>query len=293
MRLTEEEYYQYLNLHIPLIHFVGQQKGLISSSTTLEEFLSYPSEDKYPVRNAFYENIDMSEEYIEKFSNSLSKEDKEIIRGFKDFKQGTFYVVKLTKKNAHFLGEKYVYAVHALGDPFQMFWGKNLPVMIQTVLLPFKGKIIYDGMFSSYPVHFGKGIRDSVKNSYVMSEGKFGIINELPIEVSGNSSTSYSVEKHLLLMMKTKSSREYNWDEILDLLEAHPELEPVFYKEKGRINSRVKKKELRLLGIQKRWFAMYDDTIIQSGKSEKELSAAIEKLNIDKSKRQGVYYFKI
>ena len=292
MRLNEEEYYKYLDIHPKIIYYVGKRKRLIPNSITLEEFMNYSAEDKYPIRNAMYENIHMLNDYIQENSENLSEEDKEIIRGFKHFKQGTFCVIKLTKKYAYFLGDKFVYGVHALNDPFQSFWGNNLPIMVQAVLLPYKGKIIYDGIISNYSIHFGKGIRSSIKNEYALSEGKYGIITDLP-EIINEKNIEKSVEKELLIMMKTKSSREYNWYEIESLLEEHPELEPVYIKEWGRINSRKKKKEMRGLGIKKRWFAMYNDIIILSGKSEKELRMEIRTLIEDARKREGIYYFKV
>ncbi|MEM6699499.1 MAG: hypothetical protein AAF599_13945, partial [Bacteroidota bacterium] len=208
------------------------------------------------------------------------------------FKQGRFYIIKLTKKNAHFLGDKFVYGVHALSDPFQIFFGNNLPTMVQTVLLPFKGKLIYDGIMSTYSISFGRGISSSIKNDYALSQGRYGIITELPEKIS-KSQTANGLEKELLVMMKTKSSREHNWYRIEDLLQKNPELEPIYIREWGRINARKKKKELRSLGIQKRWFAMVNDTIISSGNSEKELKGEIGKLILDPNRRRGVYYFKV
>ena len=164
MRLNEEEYYQYLKLHINIIYYVGRKKNLIPASTTVEDFRRYSTDDKVPIRNAVYENIEMLDEYIYDHSENLSEEEKEIILDFKKFKKGTFYIIKLTKKYAYFFGDKYVYGVYALNDPFQMFFGNNLPIMVEAVLLPFKGKIVYDGMISSYRMSFGKGMRNSLKN---------------------------------------------------------------------------------------------------------------------------------
>ncbi len=98
MRLNEEEYNKYLGVHPKLIYYVGMRKKLIPKETSLEEFMNYTVEDKYPIRNAMYENIHMLNDYIKENSERLSEEEKEIIRDFKYFKQGTFYVVKLTKK---------------------------------------------------------------------------------------------------------------------------------------------------------------------------------------------------
>jgi len=292
MRLNKEEYAKYLEIHLRLIYYVGKKKNLIPGKTSLDMFLNYPVEEKIPSRNAVYDNIHLLDEYIKENSGDLSGDDKDIIRDFKYFKQGNFYVVKLTKKYAMFLGDKYVYGVQALNDPFETFWGNNLPVMVQAVLLPYKGKIIYDGILANYAVRFGSGIRKSIKNDYALSEGKYGIITELPEKVD-KSKLENSVEKELLIMMKTKSSRDHNWYEIENLLDEHPELESIYIKEWGRINSRKKKKELKGLGIKKRWFALYDDAIIVSGQSEKEVIEEIRELIPDTKKREGVFYFKI
>ena len=41
-----------------------------------------------------------------------------------------------------------------------------LPVMVDTVLLPWIGKVISDGMLSAYPVVIGSGIRASLRDAY-------------------------------------------------------------------------------------------------------------------------------
>ncbi len=289
MRLSEEEYYQYLAIHPKLIYYAGKKMQLIPSSATLEEFSNYAVKEKLPSREALYDNIHLLDDYLKEHSENLSEEAKEIIEGFKHFRRGTFYIVKLTKKYAYFLGEKYVYGVHALNDPFEMFWGNKMPVMVKATLLPYKGKIIYDGIISEYPMYFGKGMASSLKNNATLAEGKYGLITELPEKANDN----VGPEQALLLLMKTKSSREHNWYEIEGLLEAHPELIPIYIKEWGRINSRNKKKAIREMGIKKRWFAMYNDTIILSGKSEKELRMAMSEIIPDATKREGVYYFKV
>ena len=50
------------------------------------------------------------------------------------------------------------YGVVALFDPFEAVIGPYLPRMIKTTLLPFKGRIVYDGLVTGYNVTFGGGI---------------------------------------------------------------------------------------------------------------------------------------
>ena len=58
------------------------------------------------------------------------------------------------------------YGVLALSQPFEELIGPYLPVLTQTVLLPFKDVIVYDGLMSSYRISFGPGIRRSLNESF-------------------------------------------------------------------------------------------------------------------------------
>lgn len=291
MRLTEQEYNQYLSIHPKLIYYAGQQKKMLAPNVSFEDFMNFSVEDKFPIRNALYENIHLTNQYIKEHDSELTEEQKDIIRDFKYFKKGSFYVVKLLKKHAHFLSDEFVYGVLALSDPFDQFFGR-LPNMVNAVLLPFKGKIIYDGILTGPNISFGSGIRSSVKNEYDLAKGKYGIITTLPEEID-KSQLADSAEQQLKVMMKTKSSREYNWYEIENLLRENTKLESVYMQEWGRINTRAKKKQLKALKITKRWFAIYDDTILASAESKAAVTTEVKKIINDKEHLKGVYYFKV
>lgn len=55
---------------------------------------------------------------------------------------------------------------------------ERLPIQVETTLLPFKGKIIYDSFFSSFPIEFGQGIREAFQEMYDEAF-KHGIITRL------------------------------------------------------------------------------------------------------------------
>lgn len=291
MRLTEPEYYKYLLIHLRLMYYVGIKLEAIPKNTDFEAFTNFTQQDKFPIRNLLYKNIKVWDDYISENPDKLSKEDKEIIEGFKNYKEGTFYVVRKTKKYTLFMDDKYVYGVYALGDLFETLLGNNFPIMIDTVLLPYNGKIVYDGMMAGYPIHFGGGIRSSIKGDFELFKGKYGIIEKLPVQI--NEADLGGVEKELIIMMKTQTSRDHHWHKIEMLLKENPDLMPVYIREIGRINSRDKRKELRELGLKKIHFAMYKDTIIASAKNKKEIEAEVKKLIEDKEKRESIYYFKL
>ena len=86
----------------------------------------------------------------------------------------------MTKKHAIFIHDEDVYAVLALAQPLQdILWGAPLPVYVKTVLLPFKGKIIYDGLLEGHSIFFGPGISTSVKNRVRIAKQRGEIIESL------------------------------------------------------------------------------------------------------------------
>lgn len=56
---------------------------------------------------------------------------------------------------------------------------RRLPVMLETVLLPFEDKIIYDSFMASHDISFSDGIRDMFEDEYAKAKAKFGIITSL------------------------------------------------------------------------------------------------------------------
>lgn len=51
--------------------------------------------------------------------------------------------------------------------------------MVEAILLPFKGKIIYDGLLSGYSIHFGGGIRSNLNRLYMNAKQRNRIITTL------------------------------------------------------------------------------------------------------------------
>jgi len=55
----------------------------------------------------------------------------------------------------------------------------NLPMMIETVIIPFKDKIIYDSLIQRHNVIVGKNMRQSFNEKYIEIKKKNGIKNIL------------------------------------------------------------------------------------------------------------------
>ena len=86
--------------------------------------------------------------------------------------------------------------------------GPYFPVMTETILLPIKNKIIYDGVLGSFRISFDGGIRRSFKESYETAKERLGIVTSLPISEAkpvAKKSTGKSAKK------KAKNPFEGRW----------------------------------------------------------------------------------
>ena len=66
-----------------------------------------------------------------------------------------------------------------LSTPIEELAKRPLPVFVQTVLLPFEDKIIYDGLLQWYAVVFGPWIRARLNAGYRNAQEREGIITTL------------------------------------------------------------------------------------------------------------------
>ena len=56
---------------------------------------------------------------------------------------------------------------------------RKLPIMLNTVLLPFEDKIVYDSFLSSYHLSFGDGIMEMLEKDYKNAMESFGVITKI------------------------------------------------------------------------------------------------------------------
>jgi hypothetical protein len=172
-------------LHRTLMFFVNQRlKAIPDEPLTPEQFSSLSPQVRLKVRDAFLKRTDLIDAFVAENPAHLSEDELDIVRSWRHFVTGRFYVFRELKKYTVFLSATdpaIAYGVLALSQPFEELIGPYLPVMVQTVLLPFKDKIIYDGLMTSFNISFGGGIRRSLNESFKEAKALHGIVTSLPM----------------------------------------------------------------------------------------------------------------
>ena len=276
MHLPEQDIALFYKLHPAVVVYANRQLGIVSGASTAKELLSVPVEKRLEVQDALCDHVELFDAFADENPSGFSAEGLAIVRSWKHLLRGRFLLLRYLKQHAIFLSTgspAKAYGVCALGDSFEELIPRfALPVMVQAVLLPFKGRIVYDGLLQSYRVSFGGGMRRGFKESYDDAKARFGIITSLP-HVPQESRRNEA--ERLKLYLKSKSSRERHWDEIHEMIGRDPELLVLYHQEMGKAHARRQGTRLREMGVTDAWFAILEGTIVASGKTKEEAERAV------------------
>ena len=108
----------------------------------------------------------VTEEYLA--IAELPKEYAQIVAGWKQCKPGRYILERHLKKGSVFISAEdgSVYMVKGLFSTWAEMLGES-PVLLDAVLIPFRGSIISDGLVVPYHIYFGKGAREDFKEAYM------------------------------------------------------------------------------------------------------------------------------
>jgi len=221
----------FYKLFAKLLCFVNKQAKVIQPETlSSDRFLTLPFEERIKIRDALYNR----REYIDEFINNQStqefnSDELAILKSWKHFEKGKFFIYKHLKMHSIFLddsGKGRAFAVSGIFDPLKEKF-PHTPVLVEAVLIPFKDRIIYDGLIRGYSIHFGSGIRAGIKSSYEKAKHSFGLITRLPLN-AGNEIEKSDVDQ-LRFYMKNKENRDRYWDKISELSLKNKQLKDLFY----------------------------------------------------------------
>ena len=185
MLLPSHELELFFKLHRALLFFVNQRLTVIPDMlASPEDFAALPPGVRLKVRDALNANLDLIDSFVGENPARLSDDELDTVRSWRHLVHGKFYVFRELKKYTVFLStdnRPVAYGVLALSQPFEDLIGPFLPVLTQTVLLPFKDRIVYDGLMSSYNVSFGPGVRRNLNEDFKTAKDRHGIVTSLPV----------------------------------------------------------------------------------------------------------------
>lgn len=290
MKLKREDTDLFYRLHWSLLFYVNQKYSIIKD---LKEPILMDENPKKVVElnEILYSNMEHIDSFVLENPFNFNNEELDIIKGWKNHLKGKFMIVAHLKKYSVFMTtdeERMVYGVLGLYDEIEDIVPLFIPSYVNTVLLPFKGQIIYHGSIMSYNINIVGNMKRGIQAEYQQAKRKFGIITSLDTPILEKEDSD---EELIKFYTKSISNRETYWEEINDLLAKKPSLENVYHREIGRSNARKISKRFSAIGVTPAWFAVYEDVVIASGKSEKVVRAQIADM-LPEEKNEGAYVFR-
>lgn len=182
MQLTPAECKRFYDVWLPLLVYVNRRLKVVEHLDDVASFPSLPTEAIHKVRDALWADDSLLDDFVAENPAGLSAEDLALAAGWHTRKAGRFFIFRYLKKYTVFLDDSSpvrAYGVLALNSTFQDLVGPYLPVMVETVLLPFENRIIYDSLFLPYRISFGPGIRANLKDDFNNAKEREGIITQL------------------------------------------------------------------------------------------------------------------
>jgi len=180
MLLSPEDAGLFFKLMPALQVFVNQRLNIVKNLKDTEQYKKISTSDRLTLRDAVYANPEIISAFIGENPYGFSKEELEIVAGWQTCIAGDFFIERILKKYAIFIRGEKVYGVLGLTEPLDyVLGGRPLPVYVKAVLLPFKGKIIYDGLLQTYSVSFGSGISSNQATQYRAAKAQGKIIESL------------------------------------------------------------------------------------------------------------------
>lgn len=279
MNLPKKDVDLFYKLELPLLFYTNQKYNLFPELKSVEELKEANMQNCSKINDKLFDNPETINEFINDNSSNYSKEEIDIIKSWNNFIKGTFYIVKHLKKYSIFMSakkkgnEEKLYAVLGLMSPLEEMVPQNyLPMIVDTVLLPFKNKIIYDGFLKQYNISFGGNYSSSVNDGYNLSKAKYGIIENLNVP---ETKSQFDIDKDLIKYYLKEP--EYYSDELNKLIIKNEENLIFYNHELARKNLRYYKKKFKALRMKKNiWIAMFRDLIISSAENQKILMKQIE-----------------
>ena len=155
----------FYGLWMPLLEFANHKHHIVNDGTHFSRQESVDPAKAQKIAQYIWENTSCIDEYLKQAK--IPEKHAEIIHSWKHCVSGVFIIERHLKKGSVFISDKGdVFIVKGLNSTFEELlpW---VPVAVKATLLPFEDTIISDGLFSVYPVHFGKGMADEAKKTYL------------------------------------------------------------------------------------------------------------------------------
>ena len=166
MRLEQSEAELFYQLWFLLLDFLNRKYQVCPKTGRIDQKHGVDARDAKKIADYLWSHTEVIDEYLA--VAELPNEYAQIVAGWKQCKSGRYILERHLKKGSVFISveDETVYMVKGLFSTWAEMLGES-PVLLDAVLIPFRGSIISDGLVVPYRIYFGKGAREGFKEEYM------------------------------------------------------------------------------------------------------------------------------
>lgn len=181
-QLNSDECRLFYEIWYGLMGFVNERMGVIKAKIKPEYPNAVSDMLVHKVREVLWEKPELIDEYISE--TELPQEKIDILKLWRTkHKKEMFFILEYRPEYAVVLasdeqGQDRLYGIKGISNSIANTLRMDLPAQIETVLLPFKGKIIYDSFMGSMQMKFKEGAKAAFREMHDKAI-RHGIITSL------------------------------------------------------------------------------------------------------------------
>ncbi|MDP2316382.1 MAG: hypothetical protein Q8P41_26020 [Pseudomonadota bacterium] len=185
MTLSPDDARAFFSLWYCIDAFVSQRRAVAPGFETPAQMRGAAPATVVRIRDVLWSDPTLLDAFVAENPFDLPADDLETAAGFRHAVKGRFYVERILKAHAVFVAAtgKQVYFVRGLSERIDDLLARARPVgygsMVETVLLPFRGTIVWDGFPIVHNISFGPGLRDTFKDAYRTAKARGEIVQSL------------------------------------------------------------------------------------------------------------------
>ncbi|MCX7804417.1 MAG: hypothetical protein N3A38_04415 [Planctomycetota bacterium] len=227
MQLPKEDAEKVIQLMLRLLAFTNEKLNICPGARAKGPSAEFSLNERIRIRDAMWKDRKILNAFLSENPYGLDANDLDIVRKWRERAVvDEFYIYRYLKNHAIFIADEKVYGVLALVYPFETIFPEPvLPVLVGTVLLPFCGRIAWDGLAESYNVRFGSGVRSDLREIYLAAKENLRVITTLEGEGAEGEDARRELEKRQEKTRQDKLNKLLSIEATLDTMQGESPME--------------------------------------------------------------------
>jgi len=198
MILSKQDAALFFKLNWSLLYYVNQKYPVIKGLRS-PDLKDQDANKIIELHETFYSHLELIDSFITENPFGFNHEELEIIESWKKSIKDRFFIISHQKDYTIFLQQDKIpiaYGVLGQYDKIKNIIPKT-PVYAETILLPFKGKIIHSGVITGPDLQLSPTSMDKIRKDYLRARNRFGIIRSLDEPIYPDESFADLIESEV------------------------------------------------------------------------------------------------